>query len=99
MLVELTVNNLAIINQATLKWKPGFTVISGETGSGKSILMSALKILLGERAKSDAVGKWNDRTKVEAIFEIPENKVLINLLKEFEIDFEELERFWPRSIA
>ncbi len=50
MLTKLTVNNFALIQNAIIEFDNGFTVITGETGSGKSILLGALKLILGERA-------------------------------------------------
>src|SRR3954451_15437193 len=70
MLTELRVRNFAIIESLTLPLAPGFNVLSGETGAGKSIIVGALGMLLGERANSDLVRTGADRATVEGTFEI-----------------------------
>ena len=50
MISELTINNLAIIDTAKVSFKPGFNVLTGETGAGKSIIIDAISLLLGGRA-------------------------------------------------
>ena len=68
MLTELRIRNLAIIEQLTLSLAPGFNVLSGETGAGKSIIVGALGLLLGERADSDVVRTGADKASVEGDF-------------------------------
>jgi DNA repair protein RecN (Recombination protein N) len=68
MLVELSVNNLVIVADAKLSPGAGLTVISGETGAGKSLLLDAVALLLGERAQSDLVGPNGDVAAVSAVF-------------------------------
>ena len=70
MLTELRIRNLAIIEQLTLPLAPGFNVLTGETGAGKSIIVGALGLLLGERASADAVRTGADKAVVEGDFEI-----------------------------
>jgi DNA repair protein RecN (Recombination protein N) len=70
MLTEIRIRNLAIIEQLTLPLAPGFNVLTGETGAGKSIIVGALGLLLGERASSDAVRTGADKAVVEGDFEI-----------------------------
>ena len=53
MLIELRIRDLAIIRQVTLPLAPAFNVLSGETGAGKSIIVGALTVLLGDRASTD----------------------------------------------
>jgi DNA repair protein RecN (Recombination protein N) len=57
MLLELRIHNLALIERAEVQFGPGLNVLTGETGAGKSILIHALGLLVGERATSDQVGK------------------------------------------
>src|SRR5688572_22260832 len=57
MLVELRISNLALIEEAELQSGPGFNVLTGETGAGKSVLISALGLLVGERAAAEHVGQ------------------------------------------
>ncbi len=70
MLVELRIRNFAIIEGATLYFGPGFNVLSGETGAGKTIIMSALGLLLGERAASDMIRAGQSEAVVEGMFEL-----------------------------
>ncbi|GBD33034.1 DNA repair protein RecN [bacterium HR33] len=70
MLSELRVRDLAVIADVTLELKPGLNVLSGETGAGKSLLVDALSLLLGERASSDLVRPGAQRAVVEAVFDL-----------------------------
>ena len=55
MLLSLAVRNFVIVDELALDFSPGFTVLTGETGAGKSILIDALQLALGERAEADVV--------------------------------------------
>lgn len=79
MLIELDITNFAIIDQLHLKFSPGFTVLTGETGAGKSIIVDALGLLLGGRAQSEFIRTGADSARVEGIFEI--NPVIEPLLQ------------------
>jgi DNA repair protein RecN (Recombination protein N) len=68
-LIELTVENLAVIERVRLPLSRGFTVLTGETGAGKSLLVDALALALGARATSDQVRSGADAARVEAIFD------------------------------
>ncbi len=70
MLAEITITNLAIIEDLKLKFAPGFNVLTGETGAGKSIILDALGLLLGGRAQSDLIRAGADETRVEGIFQL-----------------------------
>jgi len=69
VLVRLAVNNLAIVESAELEFDPAFTVITGETGAGKSVLMGALELVLGARADASAVRDGAKEARVEAVFD------------------------------
>jgi len=71
MLAELRVRDLAVIADVTLPLAPGLNVLSGETGAGKSLLVDALALLLGERASVDVVRPGADRAVIEGAFELP----------------------------
>jgi len=70
MLTELTVNDLAIIDELHLSLAPGFNVLTGETGAGKSIIIDAVSLLLGGRADATLVRAGAERAQVEGIFRI-----------------------------
>jgi len=71
MLAEITIANLAIIDRLHLKFAPGFNVLTGETGAGKSIILDALGLLLGGRAQSELMRAGAEETRVEGIFLLP----------------------------
>lgn len=70
MLTELRVRDLAVIADVTLELKPGLNVLTGETGAGKSLLVDAVALLLGERASADIVRPGAARAVVEAVFDL-----------------------------
>ena len=69
MLTELRVRDLAVIADVTLPFQPGLNVLTGETGAGKSMVVDALALLLGERASADIVRPGAEKTVVEGAFE------------------------------
>src|SRR5947208_2062131 len=69
MLTELRVRDLAVIADVTLPFQPGLNVLTGETGAGKSMVVDALALLLGERASADIVRPGAEKTIVEGAFE------------------------------
>jgi DNA repair protein RecN (Recombination protein N) len=70
MLVELRIRDYAVVEDLTLSLGPGLNALTGETGAGKSIIVGALSLLLGERASSDVVRKGAERATVEAVFDV-----------------------------
>jgi len=70
MLLQLTVQNLVLIEKATFEPGPGFNVLTGETGAGKSMLVDALTLVLGGRSRPDMVRGGAREAEVEALFEI-----------------------------
>ena len=68
---ELTVDNRAVVESVRLSLSPGFTVLSGETGAGKSLVVDAVALALGARASSDQVRAGTDAARVEAVFDAP----------------------------
>src|ERR671939_698802 len=71
MLAEISVENVALIETATLELAPGLNAITGETGAGKTLLATALQMLLGGRARSEAVRAGAKRATVEGTFVLP----------------------------
>ena len=70
MLESLTIRNYAIIDEFTAEFAPGLTIITGETGAGKSIVVDALELVLGARASSDIIRAGTDRCEVGAVFTV-----------------------------
>lgn len=70
MLKSLRIQNFALIDHVELSFNSGYTVITGETGSGKSILLGALNLILGERADFSVIGPISEKAVVEADFEL-----------------------------
>ncbi len=86
MLQELTIQNLALIQTLQLHFHPGFTTLTGETGAGKSILLDALGLCLGERAESRLVRHNTPRAEVSAQFNIEHLHSAQRWLKEHELN-------------
>lgn len=70
MLVSLTIRNFVLIEDAVLEFSPGLTVLTGETGAGKTLLTRALGLLAGERAEDGLVGPAADEASIQAVFDI-----------------------------
>ncbi len=85
MLRRLTIRDFVIVERLELEFGAGFTVLTGETGAGKSILIDALALALGERADAIAVRQGADRADVTAEFEVEGNKALGTWLAEHEL--------------
>src|SRR6187399_2186185 len=77
MLRYLRIRNLAVIDAVEVEFEPGFNVLTGETGAGKSILVEAVGLLLGGRASADLVRTGEAQATIEAIFETPDAQELI----------------------
>lgn len=71
MLTQLQIRDLAVIEAVTVEFARGFTALTGETGAGKSILIDALALALGERGDSQAIRAGADRLEVSAVFDLP----------------------------
>ena len=76
MLAELNIRNFAIIDELKVAFDGGLNVISGETGAGKSIIIGAVGLLLGDRANADMIRSFEDAAVVEALFNIREHEGL-----------------------
>ena len=82
MLTELSIRNFAIIDELNVSFPTGLNILTGETGAGKSILIGAVSLLLGDRASSDMIRSQEDTAMVEAMFNIGEKSDLKEKLKE-----------------
>jgi len=99
MLNELRIRNFAIIESLSLPLAKGFNVLSGETGAGKSIIVGALSLLLGERASADLIRTGADRASVEGVFDVAERPEIATLLDEHGIEADEPLVVLKREIA
>ena len=97
MLSELYIDNFIIIKKNHIFLEDGFNVITGETGSGKSIILQAINLLLGKRANKDSIGKFKDRTLVEGVFILDE--AFIKLFEEKGISFDDDKLIISRNIG
>ena len=75
MLAEISVENVALIEEATLELAPGLNAVTGETGAGKTLLATALQLLLGGRARAETVRSGTTKSTVEGTFVLPEGVV------------------------
>ena len=89
MLQELRIHNFALIERAEIAPGAGFNVLTGETGAGKSILISALGLLLGNRASSDSVGRGAAKALVEGAFDLQDSPRARQFLEENGLPHEE----------
>ncbi|OAX03064.1 DNA repair protein RecN [Staphylococcus epidermidis] len=89
MLQTLSIKQFAIIDELDINFSDGLTVMSGETGSGKSIIIDAIGQLIGMRASSDYVRHGEKKAIIEGIFDIDESKDTINILESLAIDVDE----------
>ncbi|HZY10058.1 MAG TPA: DNA repair protein RecN [Bacteroidota bacterium] len=86
MLNSLSIKNYALIDELAVEFGRGLNIITGETGAGKSIIIDALSLVLGERADTNAIRKGADKIIVEGIFATSDSKKLASLLKEHDIE-------------
>jgi len=92
MLVELSIRDFILIDRLDLSFNDGLTVLSGETGAGKSILLDALSLAIGGRGETGFIRHKKDQAVVTASFEIKNHEVLESFLKQIEVDFQEIEQ-------
>jgi DNA repair protein RecN (Recombination protein N) len=98
MLLELVVENYAVIERARVRFHAGLNLLTGETGSGKSIVVDALGLLLGGRASADMVRGGADRARIAGIFEVTSSAAIRQLLEPAGIEAEDGELLIEREI-
>ncbi len=98
MLVELVVENYAVIEKVRVRFHRGLNLLSGETGSGKSIVVDALGLLLGARTSAEMVRGGTERARISGIFEIAPTPALSELLDSAGIEVEDNELLIEREI-
>ena len=86
MLKSLLIKNYALIEELSVPFSSGLIIITGETGAGKSIIIDALSLVLGERASTEAVRTGADRAVVEAVFDCTGNTKVTDLLRAHDLD-------------
>src|SRR6185437_316327 len=86
MLLELIVENYAVVEQSRIRFQEGLNVLTGETGSGKSIVVGSLGLLLGARASADMIRSGEARARVSGIFSMEPRPDVTALLAEAGID-------------
>ena len=82
MLQELRIKNFAIIDELELSFSKGFNVITGETGAGKSIILSAVHLLLGDKATDELIRSSEEEASVEALFDVSRHQKVLEKIKE-----------------
>lgn len=99
MLVELDITNFTLIEHVCLRFKGGFTVLTGETGAGKSILLGALGMALGERTSPDVIRNGCQSARVQARFNIREIEVITQMVESLGIPIEDGELIVDRELT
>lgn len=89
MLLEISIKNFAIIEEISLIFENGMTVLTGETGAGKSIIIDAMNLMLGARASLDVIRHGANKAEIEGLFSVGENPALTQILEENGIDVTE----------
>lgn len=98
MLKSLKIKNLATIESVNIDFNDGFTVVTGETGAGKSVFLSGLKLISGEKASSQLLRYGAKKGLAEAIFDVSKYPNILNHLNQLEIDIEDNEIIIQREI-
>jgi len=101
VLVELRLENYAVIDNLAVEFAPGLNLLTGETGAGKSILIDALALLLGDKASTDVIRSGAERALISAVFEIEggADKIVSQILETNGIDLEDDSVILRREIA
>jgi DNA repair protein RecN (Recombination protein N) len=81
MLAELRIVNFALIEELHIQFQPGFTVLTGETGAGKSLLIDAIALLVGGRGSAEQIRSGEDEAQLEASFHLPSTHPLVSQLR------------------
>ena len=90
MITRLVIKNIALIEYAQLDFKKGLNVLSGETGSGKSVILESINFVLGDKADKSLIRTGANECYVEAEFDVFNNQPILNLFDEFEMDREDV---------
>lgn len=98
---EINIRGLGVIDQALVEFAPGLNVITGETGAGKTMVLTALSLLLGEKADSDLIRTGHERLSVSGIFSLADsaNPSLVELIDQLGIDASEGQIILSRNVS
>jgi DNA repair protein RecN (Recombination protein N) len=86
MILQLSIKNLALIESASISFEKGLNILTGETGAGKTIILTALGLILGQRAQGNLLRASADKASVEATFELPSTSPVWQILDEAGIE-------------
>jgi DNA repair protein RecN (Recombination protein N) len=89
MITELHVENLAIIQKASVSFRNGFTALTGETGAGKSLLIDALELCLGERADTELVRTGATKASVQLVVDLSQSPAILHAIEDLGIESEQ----------
>ena len=89
MLQELDIRNYALINRLEIDFSPGLNVLTGETGAGKSIIIGAMGLMLGERTSTDVIRTGAGSASVRGVFEVPDSSQANRIVDEADLKDEE----------
>ena len=98
MLQEIRVEHYAVVEKLSVRFRAGLNLLTGETGSGKSIVVDALSLLLGARASADVIRSGSRRARITGVFEVEETPDLRRLLDDSGLDLEENELVVEREL-
>ena len=99
MIEEIYIRDLGVIQEARLPFKPGLTVLTGETGAGKTMVLSALGLLLGERADTSAIRRGQDQAFVEGRWMLPADSEIAERVREAGAELDQGELILNRSVS
>src|SRR5713226_8212632 len=101
VLLELRLENYAVIDHLAVEFAPGLNLLTGETGAGKSILIDAIALLMGEKASPEVIRFGSDRAVISAVFEVEAGaeKLVAHILENNGIDSDEGSLILRREIA
>lgn len=99
MLKTLYIKNFALIDELEIKFEAGLNIITGETGAGKSVIVDALMLILGERASADFVKSGESKAVIEGKFDLPQGHPVFGLLNSEELEIDNGELIFRREIS
>ena len=99
MLAHLNIHNVGLIEQCSVTFKEGFTIITGETGAGKSMLIDALSLGLGARADTSLIRHGAEKASIEVRFSLDEKHPVCDILSDYGLELEDGELFLRRVLS